>query len=249
MDNIDYRVEKRNLYEDVAAKIESYIIQNAPQSGQKLPSENELATNFGVSRPVIREALKLLKERQLIETRTGGGTYTSKPGTQNLIDVIQRMIQMECIDYTYVFDMRLLLEPYACRLAAQNHLTKEKIDGLEKTIENMVANQHNTDQRIYYDLQFHTLIAQYSNNPLLATFIQSMTGLLTPIIRDALLPAEGHMSGVEYHKKLLETIQKGESDEAERLMREHLQVSTQNYLKSLKLKSDKSSSCVPNTST
>jgi len=238
MDRIDYRVEKRNLYEDVAAKIESFIIQNAPQSGQKLPAEKELAANFGVSRPVIREALKLLKERQLIETRTGGGTYTSKPGAQNLIDVIQRMIQMDCIDYTHVFDMRLLLEPYACRLAAQNHLSEDKFSALSDTIENMITNQHNTEQRIYHDLQFHTLIAQYSNNPILATFIQSMTGLLTPIIREALIPAEGHMSGVEYHKNLLKVLRKGDGDEAERLMREHLQVSTQNYLKSRGLKSD-----------
>ncbi len=167
MDKIDYRVEKRNLYEDVAAKIENYIIQNAAQSGQKLPAEKDLALNFGVSRPVIREALKLLKERQLIESHTGGGTYTCKPGTQNLIDVIKRMIQMDCIDYTHVFNMRLLLEPYACRLAAQHRLSEEQLGALEETIVKMIENQHNTEERIYYDLQFHTLIAQYSENPIL----------------------------------------------------------------------------------
>lgn len=231
MDKIDYRVEKRNLYEDVAAKIENYIIQNAAQSGQKLPAEKALALNFGVSRPVIREALKLLKERQLIESHTGGGTYTCKPGTQNLIDVIKRMIQMDCIDYTHVFNMRLLLEPYACRLAAQHHLSEEQLGALEDTIKKMIENQHNTEERIYYDLQFHTLIAQYSENPILATFVQSMTGLLKPIIREALIPSEGHLSGVEFHRQLLGILRRNDGDEAERVMREHLQVSTQNYLK------------------
>ncbi|HWP68989.1 MAG TPA: FadR/GntR family transcriptional regulator [Rectinemataceae bacterium] len=231
MDTIDYRLEKKNLYESVAAKMEKFILENADQFGQKLPSEQTLATNFGVSRPVVREALKLLKERQLIESHTGGGTYIRKPGTQNLIDVIQRMIQMDCIDYPHVFDMRLLLEPYACRLAATNHLDDAKLAALEATIEKMIENEHHTDERVYYDLQFHTLIAQYSENPILAAFVQSMTGLLTPIIREALIPSDGHRSGVDYHKHLLEILRKGDGDEAERLMREHLVVSSKNYLK------------------
>jgi GntR family transcriptional repressor for pyruvate dehydrogenase complex len=231
MEEIDYSVKKKNLYEEVAAKIEAFILQNAPLSGQRLPPEMELAVNFGVSRPVIREALKLLKERQLIESHTGGGTYTCKPGTQNLIDVIQRMIQMDCIDYTHIFDMRLLLEPHACRLTAEKRVSEEKLAALEDTIEKMIEFRANTEKRIFYDLEFHALIAQYSGNPILSTFVQSMTGLLTPLIREALIPQEGHMSGVEYHRHLLDVIRKGDGDGAETLMREHLKVSAQNYMK------------------
>lgn len=234
MEEIDYSIKKRNLYEEVAAQIERFILQSAPQSGQKLPAEKDLAANFGVSRPVIREALKLLKERQLIESHTGGGTYTCKPGTQNLIDVIQRMIQMDCIDYHHVFDMRLLLEPHACRLAAETGLSPDQAAALDGTIAKMIEFQRVTDERVSYDLKFHALIAQYSGNPILATFIQSMTGLLTPLIREALTPAEGHTSGVEYHRRLLEVLLRGEGDVAESLMREHLKVSAQNYLKARK---------------
>lgn len=234
MDKIDFRVEKRNLYEDVAAKLEKYILQSSDRFGQRLPSEQKLALSFGVSRPVIREAMKLLKERQLIESRTGGGTYINKPGTQNLIDVIHRMIRMDRLDYVHVFDMRLLLEPHACRLAAENKLGEEKLAELGKTIELMSENEHNTDMRIHYDLQFHTLVAQYSGNPILAVFVQSMTGLLTPIIRDALIPPEGHRSGIDYHNRLIEILRKADGDEAEAVMREHLTASTQNYLKSKK---------------
>ena len=232
MDNIDYRVEKRNLYEDVAAKMEQYILQNADRFGQRLPSEQTLATNFGVSRPVIREALKLLKARELIESHNGGGSFIHKPGAQHLIDVIHRMIQMDRIDYVHIFDMRLLLEPYACRLAAVNHSRKKgKLTTLKEMIDKMEESERNTDERIYYDLQFHTLVAQLSENPILAAFVQSMTGLLTPLLRDALIPSGGHRSGVDYHRQLLEIIGRGDGNEAERVMREHLTVSTQNYLK------------------
>ena len=232
MDEIDYRVEKRNLCEDVAAKMEQYILNNADKFGQRLPSEQTLAINFGVSRPVIREALKLLKARELVESHNGGGSFIHKPDTQHLIDVINRMIQMDRIDYVHIFNIRLLLEPYACRLAAINHLKNgDKLTALEQMIDNMEKSERNTDDRIYYDLQFHILVAQLSDNPILAAFVQSMTGLLTPLLRDALIPPDGHRCGVDYHRLILEIIRKGDGDEGERVMREHITASTQYYLK------------------
>ncbi len=232
MNEIDYRVEKRNLCEDVAAKMEQYILKSADKFGQRLPSEQTLAINFGVSRPVIREALKLLKARELIESHNGGGSFIHKPDTQHLIDVINRMIQMDRIDYIHIFNMRLLLEPYACRLAATNYLkNKEKLTMLEEMVDKMEKSEGNTDDRIHYDLQFHILVAQLSDNPILAAFVQSMTGLLTPLLRDALIPPDGHRCGVDYHRRLLEIIRSGDGDEGERIMREHLTISTQYYLK------------------
>jgi GntR family transcriptional repressor for pyruvate dehydrogenase complex len=231
VDGINYRVEKRTLYEDVASRMEQYILKNADRFGQRLPSEQALATNFGVSRPVIREALKILKERRLVESHNGDGSFIHKPDAQNLIDVIRRMIHMDSIDYVHVFNMRLLLEPYACRLAAESRVGAERIAEMAETIERMEASERNVDDRIHYDLAFHAIVAQCSGNPLLAAFVQSMTGLLTPIMRDALKPPEGHRSGLDYHRRLMELIVAGDGDTAERVMRDHLTEATQNYLK------------------
>ena len=71
----DLRVTKKSLYETVADRIEDMILDNSLQQGERLPSEQELATRFGISRNVMRESLKLLKERQLIVQRNGDGTY------------------------------------------------------------------------------------------------------------------------------------------------------------------------------
>ena len=73
MPQINYNVERVNLYESIANNLEEMILNDSSQIGQKLPSEQTMAANFGVSRNVIREALKILKERQLITLHIGEG--------------------------------------------------------------------------------------------------------------------------------------------------------------------------------
>ena len=235
MHDIDYKIVKNKLYEDVAEKLEMYILQNSNKLGEKLPSEQNLAESFNVSRPVIREAMKLLRERQLIRTVNGEGTYITKPGISNLTDLLYRMIHMDGIHYSQVLDMRQLLEPYACKLTAERNIDNDSIEVLNETIEKMINNEHNPKKRVYFDLQFHVFIAVYSGNLILASFIKSMNELLTPIIQKALVPKGGHQSGIEYHRLLVQAFKEGNGNKAENIMREHLAVSAQNYLKSIDL--------------
>ena len=81
VDNLRWEVKRTNLYEQVADELERAILETGLVSAgdDKLPSEQALGVKFGVSRTVIREALKLAKERGLIEQRTGEGSYITKP--------------------------------------------------------------------------------------------------------------------------------------------------------------------------
>ena len=69
----DFAVSKVNLYEQIADRLETWILANSFEGQKKLPSEQALADEFCVSRNVIREALKLLKERGLVDSRNGTG--------------------------------------------------------------------------------------------------------------------------------------------------------------------------------
>ena len=87
-----FTVVKTNLYEQIADYLEDMILNNKTmQEEKKLPSEQALAVTFGVSRNVVREALKLLKERGLIELRNGTGAYITKPEASNISDVVSRI--------------------------------------------------------------------------------------------------------------------------------------------------------------
>ena len=228
LNNIDGKVQRANLYEIVADKLEEIILSDVSQLGQKLPSEQALATRFGVSRNIVREALKLLRERELIVAKNGEGSYIAKPRAKNVTNVLNRMMTMDNIDFTNVFEMRMLLEPYACRVAAKKG-TSEQFDALERNIEQMAGSKDDSDARIRYDLQFHRMIAEMSGNKLLDCFIQSMSSLLKPILRQALIPPQGHQSGIQYHQRLVSVLRAGDEAEAERLMTEHLNVSFENY--------------------
>lgn len=228
MQEIDFSIKKTNLYEEVADKLEQMILSDTSQLGQKLPSEQSLATSFGVSRNVIRESLKILKERQLVTLRMGGGSYIAKPKAQNLVDVVNRMIIMDDIDYNNVFEMRMLLEPCACRLAAKRG-TDEDFDTLWSINTIMSEQGSNVEERIKYELNFHKKLAEISGNPILSAFVQSMSDLLVPLIRKALVPPSGHISGVTYHYRIVDVLRSRDADAAEQIMRSHLQDSTLKY--------------------
>ena len=130
LQNIDYEVKRENLYETVAEKLEDSILSGNTQVGERLPSEQALAESFGVSRNVMRESLKLLKERGLIDSRMGGGSYITKPESSDLVNVVNRIILMDNIDYEQVFQMRGILESAACSLAAVK-CTQQQVARLE----------------------------------------------------------------------------------------------------------------------
>ena len=98
----DLTLKRSNLYEQIADAIEKAILglgeEGIFEEGQdKLPSEQALARKFGVSRTIVREGLKLVKERGLVELRTGEGSYITKPRPEAISKVISRMILMESV--------------------------------------------------------------------------------------------------------------------------------------------------------
>lgn len=228
MQKINYSIQRVNLYESIADNLEEMILNDSSQIGQKLPSEQALAENFGVSRNVVRESLKILKERHLVSLRTGEGAYIEKPDNRSITEILNRIILMDNIENSKVFEMRMILETEACRMAAECN-EPEAFDVLTEINDSMLKYKDDVEKRISLDLQFHIMIAKLSQNPLLELFVQSMTNLLSPILRTALIPEKGNMHGIEFHRQIIETLRSGNGKEAERVMREHLTESVENY--------------------
>jgi len=230
LQHINYNVERVNLYESIAKNLEEMILNDASQVGKKLPSEQTLAANFGVSRNVIRESLKILKERQLITLHVGEGAYIQKPGDQSVTDMLNRIVLMDNIDPIKIYELRTILEVNACRLAARNAHENEDFRVLEEINENMRQSKDDIDKRIELDMEFHSMVAHLSGNPLLELFERSIAKLVSPVIRTALLPSSGNEDGIRDHQLIIEVLRKGDEEQAAELMNEHLRKSTQNYL-------------------
>ena len=213
--------ERKNLYEQIADSLETSILECQEES-VKLPTENELAIKFGVSRAVIRESLNILRERGLIVTKVGEGTYTEKPNKEFLYKVFERLIKVNNVSDSDVNAIRLILECGGARLAAER-LTPELISSLEDNLERMKNASDNLEERVNIDIEFHDLIAKQSGNDLLVIFIESINGLVLDYITRRLRQRpDGHSDGIMWHSKLIDLFKNGNPSEVESGMRQHL---------------------------
>ncbi len=241
MNEINYALDREAVYETIANRLEEMILNDSTQIDQRLPSEQALAVSFGVSRPVIREALKLLKGRGLIAQWQGGRTVICEPGSKQLTDPLNRIVQLKNVDALQIFQIRLALELLSASCAAQK-ATADDIAALRAIGSEMRAAEQagDLDRHIQCDLQFHRQIAQISGNPLLCLFIESIGELLREMFRIALHTARTGSDGINYHERLIRTLEMHDPQKAEQVMREHLTLSMRNYEFSLQQAGEKS---------
>src|SRR4030042_1287639 len=111
-----------SLYEDVVNEIKKAILSGKYKTGDALPSETELARQFGVSRPVIREEIRVLQSRGFLEIRRGttGGAFVRELYQLPFMEDFADLIRYRRVKVDDLARARLLLEPEVCRLAAQN---------------------------------------------------------------------------------------------------------------------------------
>lgn len=229
MQEIDIDLKKVNLSEILADKLENLILSDTKLFGERLPSEQELSQKFGVSRNILREALKLLKERGLVTSRTGDGSYVSKPEPQALTNMISRMLVMNNIDTENIYEMRVMLECNACTLAAQR-ATEAELDSLTAINREMEERQQDLEVRVDLDLQFHARIAEISGNALLSIFVKSMTHLRKAMIRQAIQSEGGSQDGINYHERVIAALYARDGKQAEKIMRAHLTESMRRHM-------------------
>jgi DNA-binding FadR family transcriptional regulator len=227
MDNINFTLQKTNLYEQVADNLEQAIIQSGVAI-EKLPSEQELSRQFNVSRTVTREALKVLKERGLIKSRNGEGSYITMPERNTVSNAINRLIRMDNISDDDLYNMRIILESASVELAAKN-IKPEEIKHLEYTIAQMEAEDPlPTEKRLRLDSDYHITIAKASGNKLLWMFVEVMAALLHDYMIKGLPHPYDLKRTLEEHRKVVDALKTGDAHKAEEAMQEHLNASINN---------------------
>ncbi|MDR2435158.1 MAG: FadR family transcriptional regulator [Treponema sp.] len=226
MDKINYTVNKINLYEQIADTLEQAIIRQDTRI-EKLPSEQELSKRFKVSRTVVREALKILKERGLVQLRNGEGSYISKPNADTVSSAVSRIIQMDNISNDHLHNMRLILETASARLSAL-HARPKDVKRLEHILEQMREIPLPTDKRIVLDSEFHRTIAYSGGNELLGMFVEVMTLLLKDYMIKGFPNPLSIKNTIMEHNEVLEAIRNRDPDGAEEAIRGHLSAARKN---------------------
>ena len=220
-------MKKSNMYEEIADRLEEMILSDEIQSDAKLPGEAALASSFGVSRPVIREALMLLNARGLISQRNGDGSYVSSPSGEDLSKMIKRMVSLENTDILSLFEARIALEVQSAALAALR-ASSDDVMRLRRLTAEMRSAAGDRSAFAGLDVAFHNEIASIGGNRILRIFIGSLNSQISGMIEHNLVLEGADSDAVSYHEKITEAIASGSPERASELMRNHILIFMRN---------------------
>jgi DNA-binding FadR family transcriptional regulator len=222
------RIHQVRAHEYVAEQIRRHIALRLIKPGEALPAERELAGMFGVGRPTIQHALRLLEAAGLVEARRGrhGGTFITHPDEDSLAadDLIVRVMRRRK-ELEDLLLYRRLVEPAVARVAAGTRRSAD-LAAMRRAIAGMVAATTEPDY-MRHDTDFHIAVAHATGNGFLTRAIEEIRLRLNDAM--TLLPESEawHQRISGEHEELLAAIQKGDAETAEAVMQEHVANSEQ----------------------
>ena len=215
-------VQSSRLYEQIVKQIEESIEKGALKAGDQLPAERELALQFGVSRTAVREAVKALREKGLVEAYPGRGTFITSETSNSIRLTLDRMIKSGPREGTlHLVEVREILEPEIAALAA-TRVTEESLDELREAIKIMDSSKSDPDSFIEADLDFHLALGEAAANPLILSLIDSIVGVLREQRLSIFKVEGGPERGQYHHKRILEAVENHDRVGAREAMRAHL---------------------------
>lgn len=216
-------VRSSKVFEQIAAQIEQLILSGKLRSGDRLPTERELAEQFQASRTAVREAMKTLAQRGLVDMRPGRGTIVIDGTSQAMRHSLGLMMRVGHAGRSaHLVEVREILEPEIAALAAER-ATQEHIAVLKRAVEIMDASLDNADTYIAADNDFHLALAKATQNDLIVAFVDSIVDLLSEQRKHIFSVSGGSSRGQIHHKVLLAAVQRHDPEAARLAMRAHLQ--------------------------
>jgi GntR family transcriptional repressor for pyruvate dehydrogenase complex len=216
-------VRTSRLYEQIVQQIEDSVLNGTLKPGDQLPAERELAQRLGVSRTAVREAVKALREKGLVEAYSGRGTFitdgTSQAARQSF-DLMVKIGQQE--GAPHLAELRLILEPGIAALAA-SRIEDEHLGAMREAVAVMERSQKDPAAYIEADLDFHLALAEAAGNPLILSLIDSIVGLLREQRMKIFNVEGGPERGQIHHKLILEAMERRDPARARDAMRSHLE--------------------------
>ncbi len=211
---------RRGLHGEVVHTIGLRILRGELEPGEPLPTEEELSEELAVSRTVLREAVKVLAAKGLVEARPKTGTRVRPRGDWNLIDPDVLAWRIEANPdgrfFRDIIELRRIIEPEAARLAAAR-ATDEEIAQLDEVFHEMELAVGDPDAYLAPDLRFHELILEACHNELLEQMASTMRAVFRALFVAA-RTAETIGRATHLHGAIVEAIRARDGARAEASM-------------------------------
>jgi len=218
-------VQSIKVFEQIADQIEQRILNGELRSGDRLPTERVLAEQFQASRTAVREAMKILAQKGLVEMRPGRGTIVingAPEAMQNSIGLVMKLQVGEVGGSDNLVEVREILETEIAALAAAR-ATEDEIAAMREAIRVMDVSLSDADAYITADNQFHRALAKATQNSLILILIDSIVNPLSEQRKHIFAVEGGPERGQFHHRRILESIIRRNPENARAAMHAHLQ--------------------------
>ena len=208
----------------VSDQIQTLIVKSHLQPGDRLPSERELGDSLGVSRTVIREAVRGLSAKGLLEVSPGrGGTTVRLPSAASVSESMTLFLRAgrTKMDFAKLQEVRRVLEVAIAGYAAERR-TDEDLRRLQENLEQMKKVGNNREQWAQCDVAFHRALAEATHNDIFLLIMDSINEMLIEARRLAFKVLGAPLRSVRYHRAILEQVAAGNGEGARQAMRLHL---------------------------
>jgi DNA-binding FadR family transcriptional regulator len=229
----------RKAAELIVEEIRRQIVAGELDPGDPLLSEAELMAEFSVSRPTLREALRLLEAEQLIYVLRGtqGGPRVRLPDTTSASRSVGLLLQLGGATMNDVWEARMLIEPPLVRKVAESHLPSD-ISKLRQCIQRHRERLHDAEGFSKATVEFHELVLTSAGNQTLRLIADILDEIFQRHAQQIVLEHRGvgdqlelNRATLRAHSRLVEIIESGDGDKAEAAWRRHLELTGRVMLK------------------
>ena len=213
------RVEARSLLQQVVERLRAFIVARPKDAPRTLPSQGELTRQLGVSRTVLREAMKLLEAQGLIFISQGRRPQVRPAGAHAVIESLGAHLDRSNGKLLHLVEVRRPLEGEIAALAALR-LTDDQLESAELAIDQLQAAKGLVEQ-VDADLRFHRILAEATGNPVFVVLLDTLAGLLKAS-RVHTIGTFGAHAAIEGHRDILRALRKRDPRAAREAMLRHL---------------------------
>ncbi len=214
-------IKRISLTDEVVTSIKNLINSGEYTVGQKIPSDTHLCEQLGVSRPTLREAIKVLSAMGYINLVVGKGAFVADYLTKGSTNNSKRISDIQ--NFKDFMQVRLVLEPAAMALAVPN-MTQSQIDGLEKIHTAFIKASAGKDiaKLMMLDEAFHATIIQYSGNKIMSDIIKSLNNNIRQFRADSFADNFIYQNSLQPHEEILYYIKQKDTEKSVEALRCHL---------------------------
>lgn len=214
-------VLRQKLYELVAERILDDLSQGVLKPGDPLPAERNLAEQYAVGRSSIREALRTLESRGVIET-AGRGTFALARDRKPLHQSLTTLLAMKDTNVAELYEVRRVLEAEMAALAAERR-TEEDLARMRSVLGEMDAGLDSADRYIDADLEFHLAMVLAARNRVAAHMMQAIREVTRRVFSSVYHIPGSPQRSMRQHRRIFDAVQAGNAGRARNAMRQHLE--------------------------